>query len=90
MKMQSIVIVKKNRVIMKPLFVAKHSTYFVPTTDQFLGDTNVVFSEDGSNHKEKEVDINKFFCDFMQDTDGTQQQGTACIIYIKPIKLHRQ
>ena len=80
--------VKENRVIMEPLFVAKHSTYFVPTTDQFLDDTDAAFREDGSNRKEKEVDIHKFFCDFVQDTDDTLQQGTTYIIYIKPIMLH--
>ncbi|CAB3978943.1 G2 M phase-specific E3 ubiquitin- ligase-like [Paramuricea clavata] len=66
--------VKENRVIMEALFVAKHSTCFVPTTDQFLDGIDAAFSEDGSNRKDKEVDIHKFFCDFVQDTDALQEQ----------------
>jgi hypothetical protein len=83
--------VKENRVIMEALFVAKHSTCFVPTTDQFLDGIDAAFSEDGSNRKDKEVDIHKFFCDFVQDTDALQEQGTVylqyCRIYIKPQRL---
>lgn len=35
--------VKENRVIMEALFVAKHSTCFVPTTDQFLDGIDAAF-----------------------------------------------
>ncbi len=69
--------VKENRIIMQTLFVAKHSIHFVPTADHFLDGIDAAFSEDGSNLKEKEVDIHKFFCDFVQDAGALQEQGTV-------------
>ena len=51
---------------MEAIFVAKHSINFA---DQFLDNIDGDFSEDGSNHKEREIDIFKFFCDFLQDFD---------------------
>jgi hypothetical protein len=55
--------------MMEALFVAAHSTMFVPTADQLLDSIYGAFSDDGSNHKEKEIDIYKYFCDFVQDSD---------------------
>ena len=56
----------ENKVVMEAIFVAKHSINFA---DQFLDNIDGDFSEDGSNHKEREIDIFKFFCDFLQDFD---------------------
>ena len=72
-------VMKQNRPIMEALFVAKHSNFFVPITDKFLDRIDAEFSEDGSNRKDKEVDIHKFFCDFVQDTDCLPEQGICNI-----------
>ena len=60
---------RENKVVMEALFVGKHSINFVPTADKLLDSIDGDFSEDGSNHKEREIDIYKFFCDFLQDSD---------------------
>ncbi|XP_028402261.1 uncharacterized protein LOC114525236 [Dendronephthya gigantea] len=78
---------RENRLIMEALFVAKHSKYYMPTTDQFLDGIYAVFSEDGSNRKDKEVDVHKFFCDFVQDTDGLEEQETNGLITLG--ELHK-
>ena len=52
---------RKDKNIMKPLFVATHSAYFMPTADQMFDGLDAAFSQDCSNQKEKEADIYKFF-----------------------------
>lgn len=69
---------RENKVVMEALFVVKHSINFVPTADQLLDSIDGVFGEDGSNHKEKEIDIFKYFCDFLQDSDELQGKVYSC------------
>ncbi len=51
---------RANKAVMEGLFVAGHSTMFVPTADQLLDSIYGAFSDDGSNHKENEIDTQIF------------------------------
>ena len=82
----------ENKVVMEAIFVAKHSINFA---DQFLDNIDGDFSEDGSNHKEREIDIFKFFCDFLQDFDELwgkviYYSTAASLLYIqrKAVYMH--
>ena len=66
---------REDKASMEQLFVAKHSPCFVPSADQLLDGIKADFSEDGSNRKDKEVDVHKFFCDFLQDSEALK--GTS-------------
>ena len=61
---------RSNKKDLEPLFV--QSAVFVPNADVLLESIEPEFSEAGSNRKDKEVDVFKFFHDFVKDlhSDG--------------------
>jgi len=61
---------QSNKGILQPLFV-EGSSIFKPTRDVILDNVVVEFSEDGTNAKIKEIDIFKYFSDFIMDCSET-------------------
>lgn len=57
--------IKQNKDAMK--YVFSMSDKFVPTTDYMLEHTHGEFSEEGSNMKTREIDIFKYFTDYIED-----------------------
>lgn len=68
--------VRDKKSVLEPLFVAERSGCFMPTADLLLDSIDGLFSDKGSNLKAKEVDIFKFFSDFIQDCSDTE--GMNC------------
>ncbi|XP_067027006.1 uncharacterized protein [Acropora muricata] len=66
--------IRSHKNVMKPLFTLDGARHFQPTPELFIEGLNVLFSEEGSNHKASEIDVFKNFCDFVQDL-GTTQGG---------------
>ena len=56
---------RSNKKDLEPLFV--QSAVFVPNAEVLLESIEAEFSEAGSNRKDKEVDVFKFFHDFVED-----------------------
>jgi len=59
-----------NKDILQPLFM-EGSSIFKPTRDLILDSVVAEFSEDGTNAKMKEIDIFKYFHDFLMDCSET-------------------
>ena len=68
-------VIQSSKDILRPLFVEQGSSSFRPTRDLILDNVVTEFSEDGTNAKIKEIDIFKFFNDFMVDYSET---GSEC------------
>lgn len=66
--------IRNNKTILQPLFVAQGSPRFNPTRDLILDNAVALFSEDGTNAKMKEIDIFKFFHDFIMDCSETESE----------------
>ncbi|PFX24927.1 hypothetical protein AWC38_SpisGene10459 [Stylophora pistillata] len=64
--------IRSHKNVMKPLFTLDGARHFQPTPELFIEGLNVLFSEEGSNHKACEKDVFKNFCEFVQDLDTTQ------------------
>ena len=62
--------VRSSKDILRPLFV-EGGISFKPTRDLILDSVVVEFSEDGTNSKTKEINIFKFFHDFIMDCSET-------------------
>ena len=59
--------IRNNKTILQPLFVSQGNPCFNPTRDLILDNVVAQFREDGTNAKMKEIDIFKFFQDFIMD-----------------------
>jgi hypothetical protein len=59
---------KKNPQLLEPVFNTA-SSFFKPNADTFLGNMMGNFSEHGSNVKMVEVDVYKYFTDFIEDCE---------------------
>lgn len=57
--------IKKHQQLLEPVFT--DSSFFKPSADTFLGNMLGNFSEQGSNAKLVEIDIYKYFTDFIED-----------------------
>ena len=62
---------RNSKDILQPLFVEQGSSCFNPTRDLILDNVVAQFSEDGTNAKLREIDIFKFFHDFIMDCTET-------------------
>ncbi|XP_046856540.1 G2/M phase-specific E3 ubiquitin-protein ligase-like isoform X1 [Xenia sp. Carnegie-2017] len=74
---------KEEKAAMKALFVAECS-FFLPFADQMLDGMTAEFSEEGNNCKMAEVDVYKFFLDFLQDSNafrGTHATNTLYMLH---------
>ena len=71
---------KEEKAAMKALFVAECS-FFLPFADQMLDGMTAEFSEEGNNCKMAEVDVYKFFLDFLQDSNAFQ--GISAVLQIQ-------
>ena len=58
---------RDKKYVLEPPFVAEKSKCFLPTAELLLENIGGQFSDEGSNHKAKEVDIFKLFTDFIHD-----------------------
>ena len=70
---------KEEKAAMKALFVADCS-FFLPSANQLLDGMTPEISEEGSNCKMAEVDVFKFFLDFLQDSNAFQ--GISAVLQI--------
>lgn len=61
--------IRNNRKELETVFV--QSTVFTPTADVLLQSIETEFSETGSNKKEEEINIFKYFSDFVEDSEGS-------------------
>ena len=59
--------------ILQPLFL-EGSSFFKPTRDLILDSVVAEFSEDGTNAKIKEIDIFKYFHDFIMDCNEKESE----------------
>lgn len=60
---------RQNQSLMQPIFTVDGTDIFKPTSDMFLSALKPEFSDDGSNLKPTEIDIYKYFCDYLQDLE---------------------
>ena len=72
-------LVKERPNVLEPVFV--ECGCFLLTPDEFLDVVTGQFSEIGSNNREREVDIFKFFNDYVEDV-GSDGTGIYSIYYI--------
>jgi hypothetical protein len=59
--------IKKHPQLLEPVFT--ESSFFKPNADTFLGNMMGNFSEHGSNDKLLEIDVYKYFTDFIEDCE---------------------
>ena len=71
--------IKKNFKLLEPVF--SKSTIFSISADTFLGSMIGEFSESGSNMKELEVNIYKYFNDYIEDCECTGKFCTLLKMY---------
>lgn len=64
--------IRANRAVMHQLFTTDGAIHFLPTPESFLDGLKVVFSPEGSNAKTSEIDVYKYFCDYIQDLGTTE------------------
>ena len=74
--------IRSHKNVMKPLFTLDGARHFQPTPELFIEGLNVLFSEEGSNHKASEIDVFKNFCDFVQDLGTTQGKNSRVLFII--------
>ena len=59
--------IKKRPKLLEPVFTK--SPFFKPNADTFIDNMVGSFSEDGSNDKLAEIDVYKYFTDFIEDCE---------------------
>jgi hypothetical protein len=63
--------------LFKPVFTPGHSQYIAP--EKFLDELCVEYSS-SQLLKAKEIDVFKYFCDFIDSLDSEQNPGSTCYI----------
>jgi hypothetical protein len=58
---------REHRELMEPLLTLEGAEYFKITPDIMLDHLIGDYSPDGSNKKPLEIDVHKFFCDYIQE-----------------------
>ena len=61
--------IKHRRDVMASMLTLEGSTNFCLTADIMLDNITVEFSLEGSNKKTQEINIHKYFCDYIQEID---------------------
>ena len=79
---------RDKKYVLEPLFVAERSKCFLPTADLLLDNIDGQFSDEGSNHKAKEVDIFKLFTDFIQDCGEAECMLNVHLCENQTLQLH--
>ena len=59
--------IEKHPKLLEPVFTK--SSFFKPNADTFIDNMVGSFSEDGSNDKLAEIDVYKYFTDFIEDCE---------------------
>ena len=67
--------IRKHGKVMEPLFTLQGAANFVLTSGILLDHLSVECSPEGSNKKVLEIDVNKFFCDYIQEV--ASREGTV-------------
>ena len=62
--------IRNHRGIMCPFLTIEGVGNFIVTADMILDNLKVEFSPDGSNKKLEEINIHKYFCDYVQEADA--------------------
>ena len=60
---------RKNNRVMEPLVTINGSKNFLVTSDMLLDHLLIEGSPEGSNKKLMEINIHKFFCDYIQSVE---------------------
>ena len=58
---------RKHREIMEPLLTIDGAANFLVTSDLLLDHLTIECSPQGSNRKAPEIDVHKYFCDYIQE-----------------------
>ena len=77
--------IKMHTELFKPLFVYSEDNENTIDSQKFLDSLLIMYSETGSNAKEKEVNTYKYFCDILEEFDHgfeTEIEGKKFIFYI--------
>ena len=61
--------IKTHREVMVTMLTIEGATHYQLTADKILDNIVVDGSLEGSNKKAQEIDIHKFFCDYVQDLE---------------------
>ena len=61
--------IKTHREVMATMLTIEGATHYQLTADKILDNIVVDGSPEGSNKKAQEIDIHKFFCDYVQDLE---------------------
>lgn len=70
---------RKHREIMEPLLTQDGAASFMVTPDLLLDHLYVDCSPEGSNNKISEIDVHKYFCDYIQ---GVAIRGILLLNYV--------
>ena len=69
---------QKNREIMEPLLTLEGAANFLVTADLLLDHMNIECSPEGSNKKAQEIDVHKYFRDYIQEAAITTGLSCQC------------
>ena len=72
--------IRAHKEVMRSLFTLDGAKNFQPTSELLLDGVKVEFSEDGSNLKAGEVDIYKYFSDYVMDLGESEGKFLCCLL----------
>ena len=70
---------QKNQEIMEPLFTLDGAANSLVTADLLLDHMTIEWSPESSNKKAQEIDVHKYFCDYIQEAEIRTGLSSQCI-----------
>ena len=74
--------IKQHREVMASMLTVEGAVNFKLTSDMMLDNLTVEFSPDGSNKKMPEINIHKYFCDYIQEIETRQSKHHGTFIFL--------